>query len=107
VRCVRITDLDATTRVIRRLLDRCVLCGRCEEACAYDAVHVIADWETGTPDRADLIIEQRLFMGVCDRCGRCSVPAHPLDRPGPVGLRVDEPELLQAALARAAAGGGR
>lgn len=106
-RCVLITDLDASTRVIRRFLDRCVLCGRCEEACAYDAVHMVADWEIATPDRRDLLIEQRLFMGVCDRCGRCSAPAHPLDRPGPVGLRVDEPDLLRASDARAETGSGR
>ena len=93
-RCVLITDLDAATRVIRRHLDRCIQCGRCEEACAYDAVHLVADWESGTSDRRDLLIEQRLYMGVCDRCGRCSVPAHPLDRPAMIGMRVDEPELL-------------
>lgn len=98
-RCVLITDLDTTTRVIRRHLDRCVQCGRCEEACAYDAVHMVPDWETGTPDRRDLLIEQRLFMGVCDRCGRCAVPSHPLDRPESIGMRVDEPELLAAAAA--------
>jgi hypothetical protein len=33
-------------------------------------------------------------MGVCDRCGRCYVAAHPLDKLSAVGMRVDEPELL-------------
>jgi formate hydrogenlyase subunit 6/NADH:ubiquinone oxidoreductase subunit I len=101
-RCVLMTDLDESTRVIRRHLDRCLLCGRCEEACAYDAVHLVADWETGTPDRGDLLIEQRLFMGVCDRCGRCYVPIHQLDRVKGVGFRADEPELLAAEAARRA-----
>jgi hydrogenase-4 component H len=95
-RCIRITDLSATRRVMRRHLDRCILCGRCEEACAYDAVHLIADWETGTGDRGDLMIEQNLFMGVCDRCGRCYVPFHPLDRLVAVGMRADEPERIPA-----------
>jgi hydrogenase-4 component H len=94
VRCIRITDLSPRRRVMRRHLDRCILCGRCEEACAYDAVHLVADWETTTADRADLMIEQNLFMGVCDRCGRCVVPFHPLDRSPGTGMRVDEPELL-------------
>ncbi len=93
-RCIRITDLDATTRVIRRYLDRCLHCGRCEDACAYGAVSLVADWELGTADRRDLFIEQRLFMAVCDRCGRCYVPAHPLDHLSRVGPRADEPELL-------------
>jgi formate hydrogenlyase subunit 6/NADH:ubiquinone oxidoreductase subunit I len=92
-RCILITDLSPTRRVIRRHLDRCLLCGRCEEACAYDAVHLVADWETGTPQREDLMIEQNLFMGICDRCGRCYVPFHPLDAPVPPGSRCDEPAM--------------
>ena len=96
-RCVLITDLDPTRRVIRRLLERCIQCGRCQDACAYDAVHLVADYETGTPDRRDLVIEQNLFMGVCDRCGRCYVAYHPLDRLNGVGRRVDEPELIERA----------
>jgi formate hydrogenlyase subunit 6/NADH:ubiquinone oxidoreductase subunit I len=102
-RCIRITDLDATTRVIRRHLDRCLGCGRCEDACAYDAIHLVPDWETATADRRDLLIEQRLFMGVCDRCGRCYEPAHPLDRADTHGMMRDEPELVEAT----AAGDGR
>ncbi|MFI5371406.1 MAG: 4Fe-4S dicluster domain-containing protein [Candidatus Eisenbacteria bacterium] len=92
-RCIRITDLDMTTRIIRRHLDRCLGCGRCEDACAYDAIHMVPDWESATPDRRDLLIEQRLFMGVCDRCGRCYEPAHPLDRADVTGMMADEPEL--------------
>jgi formate hydrogenlyase subunit 6/NADH:ubiquinone oxidoreductase subunit I len=93
-RCILITDLSPRRRLMRRYLDRCIQCGRCEEACAYGAVRLAADWETTTADRADLLIEQDLFMGVCDRCGRCVVPFHPLDRSTVTGLRVDEPELL-------------
>ncbi len=93
-RCILITDLTREVRVIRRHLDRCIACGRCQEACAYDAVRLEPEWENATPDRADLLIEQRLFMGACDRCGRCFVSAHPLDRPRITGMRYDEPGLL-------------
>jgi len=89
-RCIDVIDVSPRRRVLRRHLDRCLLCGRCEEACAYDAVHLVADWEVGTTVRTDLWIEQDLFMGVCDRCGRCYVPYHPLDAPVPTGLRRDE-----------------
>jgi len=89
-RCVRITDLSRDERIIRRHLDRCILCGRCADACAYEAVRLEADWETGTPDRGDLLIEQRLFMGACDRCGRCFIASHPLDHVL-TGMRHDEP----------------
>jgi formate hydrogenlyase subunit 6/NADH:ubiquinone oxidoreductase subunit I len=90
-RCIEIHDPSRTERVIVRRLDRCILCGRCADACAYDAVRLEADWETATPDRAALVVEQHLFMGACDRCGRCAIPAHPLDhvvvglRPAPAG----------------------
>ena len=99
-RCILITDVDARTRVIRRRLDRCLGCGRCEDACAYDAIHLVADFELGTPDRADLVVDQTLFMGVCDRCGRCYEPAHPLDRAEPPGWLADEPERVREPLPR-------
>lgn len=102
-RCILVTDVSQETRVIRRLLDRCIQCGRCEEACVYDAVRLEADWENGTPDRRDLVIEQRLFMAICDRCGRCYEPPHPLDHPHPAGLRRDEPWLVEAEAAAAPA----
>ncbi len=92
-RCILVTDTDPGVRVIRRHLDRCLGCGRCEDACAYDAIHLVADWENGTPDRRDLLVEQTLFMGVCDRCGRCYEPAHPLDRAESNGLVCEEPEV--------------
>jgi ferredoxin len=85
-RCITVEDPSRDVRVIRRHLGRCILCGRCADACAYEAVRLEADWETGTPDRQDLEVEQRLYMGVCDRCGRCYVPAHPLDRLIETGL---------------------
>jgi formate hydrogenlyase subunit 6/NADH:ubiquinone oxidoreductase subunit I len=95
-RCILITDLSPHWRVLRRHLERCIHCGRCEDACDYDAVTLTPEYELGTADRADLLIEQRLFMGVCDRCGRCYVPGHPLDTLKSVGTRVEEPELLAA-----------
>lgn len=96
-RCILITDLAPTERVIRRHLDRCIHCGRCEAVCRYDAVHLVAEYELSTAARADLMIEQRLFMGVCDRCGRCFVPGHPLDRLMVRAWREDEPWLIGAA----------
>jgi len=93
-RCVLVTDVSPRWRVIRRHLDRCIHCGRCADACGYAGVRLDPDYELGTGDRADLLVEQRLFMGVCARCGRCYVPRHPLDRLRTSGVRVEEPELL-------------
>jgi formate hydrogenlyase subunit 6/NADH:ubiquinone oxidoreductase subunit I len=100
-RCILITDLAPHWRMLRRHLERCIHCGRCEAACDYGAVTLTPEYELGTTDRADLLVEQRLFMGVCDRCGRCYVPGHPLDGLKAVGTRVEEPALLTLA------GGGR
>jgi hydrogenase-4 component H len=96
-RCILVTDLSPFWRVISRHLERCVHCGRCVDACAYGALGIVPDYELSTPDRRDLLIEQKLFMGVCDRCGRCYVPKHPLDTLKQVGMRVDEPWRLQEA----------
>lgn len=104
-RCVTLTDVSPTRRVIRRHLDRCVMCGRCVDACAYGALALVPDWELATRDRGDLFVEQDLFMGVCDRCGRCYVPPHPLDRLRALGMRIDEPKLLDGDGARIAGGG--
>lgn len=95
-RCIRVTDVSPTLRVIRRYLDRCIHCARCQDVCAYEAVRLTPDYELATPERTDLFVEQRLFMGICDRCGRCYVPHHPLDRPVVTGWRQDEPEVSEA-----------
>ncbi|MHB1313318.1 MAG: 4Fe-4S binding protein, partial [Gemmatimonadaceae bacterium] len=89
-RCILVTDVSPFFRVISRHLDRCILCGRCETACAFGAITIEPDYETSTPDRADLHIEQRLFMGACERCGRCYTPRHPLDGLKRTGMRTDE-----------------
>ena len=94
-RCILVTDVSPTLRVLRRHLDRCLHCGRCEAACVYEAVWLDGDYELSTPERGDLLVEQRLFMGVCERCGRCFLPGHPLDRPESAGWRRDEPGLLE------------
>ncbi len=96
-RCILVTDLSPALRVLRRHLERCLHCGRCAAVCGHGAVRLSGECELSTPDRADLLIEQRLFMGTCERCGRCFAPAHPLDRTRPGGWRRDEPALRAGA----------
>ena len=93
-RCILVTDLSPFWRVISRNLERCIMCGRCRTACSCGAITIEPDYELSTPNRADLHIEQRLFMGACERCGRCYAPQHPLDRLKRTGMRLDEPWRL-------------
>lgn len=90
-RCIKLIDVLPTLRIIRRYLDRCIHCGRCEDVCFYGALRLDTEYELATTDRRDLFIEQRLFMGSCNRCGRCYVPPTPIDRLMVVGFRQDEP----------------
>ena len=93
-RCILITDVSPFWRVISRRLERCIRCGRCETACAVGAISMEPDYELSSPSFGDLQIEQRLFMGACERCGRCYTPQHPLDGLKRTGMRADEPWRL-------------
>jgi hydrogenase-4 component H len=59
---------------------RCTYCGRCEEVCPEGAVRLTPAYETATTRRADMLIRLRVFMGPCQRCGRCFPQPTPLER---------------------------
>jgi hydrogenase-4 component H len=62
---------------------RCTYCGRCAEVCPEEAVHMTQEFETATNDKKDLLMTVRVFMGSCNRCGRCYRTQTPLDPPHP------------------------
>jgi hydrogenase-4 component H len=62
-------------------LDRCTYCGRCAENCPEEAVKMTDQFETATNDLKDLLMEVEVFMGSCNRCGRCYRTQTPLDPP--------------------------
>lgn len=64
-------------------LARCIYCGRCAEVCPEDAVTMSAAFETATADAATLTMTVDVFMGSCNRCGRCYRTRTPLDPPLP------------------------
>lgn len=64
-------------------LQRCTYCARCAEVCPEEAVRMSADFETATGDARDLAMTVDLFMGSCNRCGRCYRTRTPLDAPYP------------------------
>ena len=60
-------------------LARCTYCGRCAEVCPEKAVSMTGRFETATGDIDDLTTEVDVFMGSCNRCGRCFKTQTPLD----------------------------
>ncbi len=89
-------------------LARCTYCGRCAEVCPQDAVEMTSRFETATTDIADLTMTVELFMGSCNRCGRCYRTQTPIDPPHPRLHHQNRVERLceraEAAAARAAGG---
>ncbi len=90
-RCIRVIDQDQSTRVLVFLHERCTYCGRCEEVCPVDAIEMTKDYELSTDDpHDDLVGEYHIFMGPCERCGRCFEAPSALDRLQQTGMRHDE-----------------
>ena len=89
-RCIRIVDKDQATRVLAFLHERCTYCGRCAEVCPMDAIDMTKQFELATDDpHDDLVREYHVFMGPCERCGRCFETPSALDRLERRGMRND------------------
>jgi hydrogenase-4 component H len=84
---VVVRDLDQHTRALDFVWRRCTYCGRCEEVCPEEAIRLTERFETATDDPADLSFTVEIFMGPCQRCGRCFAPPTPLERMMAPGFR--------------------
>jgi hydrogenase-4 component H len=89
---ILIFDPCQELRVIHYLGRRCTSCGRCAEVCPEKAITMSEDFELATNDIADLEQRLTLFMGSCQRCGRCFAAPTPLDALKLTGYRVDDVE---------------
>jgi ferredoxin len=90
-RLIRVTDLDQHTRALTFLYERCIYCGRCAEVCPEGAIEMTDRSELASDAvHEDLVAEYHVFMGACQRCGRCYEPPTPLDRLMQTGMRQDE-----------------
>ena len=79
-RVIVIEDVSQYKRVLEFQWRRCTYCGRCAEVCPEKAVTLSQEFETATNDPNDLVIRVEVFMGPCQRCGRCFPPPTPLER---------------------------
>jgi len=79
-RAIVVSDPMQETRVLEFFLERCTYCARCAEVCPEDAITVTEEYETATNDTGDLHIRVEVFMGSCQRCGRCFETGTALDK---------------------------
>jgi hydrogenase-4 component H len=83
-------DRSQEVRVLRYLGRRCTYCGRCADVCPEKAITMSTEFETATNDIKDLRQEIEIFMGTCQRCGRCFKEPGPLEALMMKGYREDD-----------------
>ncbi len=91
-RAIVVEDPCVEKRVLRFFLERCTYCARCEQVCDEQAITLSKDFELATNTLEDLHITAEVFMGTCQRCGRCFEPDHALDKLMATGLRLPDGE---------------
>jgi hydrogenase-4 component H len=89
---ILVVDLCQEVRIIQYLGRRCAYCGRCAEICPEQAITMSRDFETASPRIGDLRQRLELFMGTCQRCGRCFPEPTPLEALKMKGYRFDDVE---------------
>jgi hydrogenase-4 component H len=89
-RCIIVSDPSQEVRTLEFFLERCTYCTRCAEVCPEKAITVTKEFETATNDVQDLHMKIEVFMGSCQRCGRCFELQTPLDKLMITGFRDDQ-----------------
>ena len=68
---ILVVDVCQEIRILQYLGRRCTYCGRCADVCPEKAITMSKEFENGTNSIGDIRQELRIFMGTCQRCGRC------------------------------------
>jgi hydrogenase-4 component H len=92
---ILVSDSKPMVRTLRFALARCTYCGRCSEVCPEHAISHTLEFETATNTRDDLEMTLEVFMGPCQRCGRCFPPPTAHEQLPIRGFRADT-ELARA-----------
>ena len=87
---ILVYDVCQEVRVLQYLGRRCTYCGRCADVCPEKAITMSPDFENATNDITDMQQRLELFMGTCQRCGRCFKEPGPLEQLMMKGYRLDE-----------------
>jgi hydrogenase-4 component H len=90
VREILLFDICQEIRILKYLGRRCAYCGRCAEVCPEKAITMSHEYENSTEKRGDISQTLELFMGTCQRCGRCFKEKNPLEQLKMKGYRFDD-----------------
>ena len=86
-RAIVVSDPSQEIRVLEFFLERCTYCARCAEVCPEEAISVTEQFETATDEVGDLHMRVEVYMGSCQRCGRCFETSTALDKLMVTGFR--------------------
>ncbi len=86
---ILIRDDKPMVRTLHFALARCTYCGRCSDVCPEGALSHTLQFETATNTIDDLVMTIDVFMGPCQRCGRCFPPPTAMDQLPIRGFRMD------------------
>lgn len=87
---ILVLDPCQEVRIIKYIGRRCTYCGRCADVCPEGAITMSQEYENSTGDIRDLQQNLEVFMGTCQRCGRCFKHEGPLDDLMMKGFRKDD-----------------
>jgi len=87
---ILIADPCQEMRVVMYLGRRCTYCGRCADLCPEKAIVMSREYENASPKITDIRQNLEIWMGTCQRCGRCFKDAGPLDQLMMKGYRFDD-----------------
>ena len=89
---ILVFDICQERRLIKYIGRRCNYCGRCADVCPENAITMSHEFETATNDIHDMRQELDIFMGTCQRCGRCYKNPEALNQLMMKGYRFDDLE---------------
>jgi hydrogenase-4 component H len=95
-RAIVVHDTSPAWRTVEFFLERCTYCGRCAEVCPEKAITMTREFETATDNPEDLHVRMEIYMGTCQRCGRCFPPPSTFDRIMQPGFRDGDPAKQEA-----------
>ncbi|HEX7509955.1 MAG TPA: 4Fe-4S dicluster domain-containing protein [Chitinivibrionales bacterium] len=89
---ILLTDKCQEIRVVKYIGRRCTYCGRCADLCPEKAITMSKEYENATEAIRDIRQDLEIWMGTCQRCGRCFKHGTPLDDLMMTGYRQDDLE---------------